>query len=263
MKKTLNIFTALFITVIFFSACDKNAIPELTQDVAADGAFVKFFLQVENAPSINFYLGDQKVSAVNSSTTDDVQGSDYGTVYPSNAYAIIPAGNFDVNAKNLEGNVIATTEASFSAAENYTAYLVGTTENYEVFVMKDQLPPDDRIKIYWRFVNTMANMPFKVDFYAIRDAQPATGGSPAQSVEVVSLGNSIGFKEAGEYKELQPGNYTFKVFESGSDYDPETSEAYLENSVNLGSKGRTYSTQIRGEYSENPVAKNIDFWRER
>lgn len=263
MKKTFKKSLILLMAILPFVACTKNAIPELTEDVPPDATFVKFFFHVEDAPGLNFYLGDQKVSAENSSTSDQEQGSGYGDVYPSNAYAIVPSGNFEVKAKELSGNTIASAEANFMPSTHYSVYLVGTTENYDVFVMEDQLPPDDRVKIYWRFVNTMANMPFKVDFYAVRAAEPASGSIPAQPVQVVSLGMSIGFKEAGDYKELQPGNYTFKVFESGTDYDRETSEPYLQSKVNLGTKGRTYSTQIRGEYSEDPASKNIDYWRER
>ncbi|MCF4100613.1 DUF4397 domain-containing protein [Gillisia sp. M10.2A] len=263
MRKTFNKILILFAVSLLFNACEENAIPELTEPVSEEATYVKFFFHVENAPSVNFYFDDQKVSAVGSSSADEVQGNSYGSVFPSNAYALIPSGDFNVNARDLEGNVIASTNASFAADKNYSAYLVGTTDSYEVFVMEDQLPPSDRVKIFWRFVNTMANMPFSVDVYAIKAAVPETDDSPAQAVQVISLGNGLAFKQGGDYTELEPGNYTFKVFESGSDYDPETSTPYIQNTVNVASKGRVYSTQIRGTYAESPSSKNIDYWRER
>jgi len=263
MRNIFNKLLLLFAVSLVFNACEENAIPELTVPVSEDATYVKFFFHVENAPSVNFYFDDQKVSAVASSSSDEVQGNVYGSVFPSNAYALIPSGDFNVDARDLEGNVIASTSATFAADKNYSAYLVGTTDNYEIFVMEDQLPAEDRVKIYWRFVNTMVNMPFSVDAYAIKAAVPATDDSPAQAVQVISLGNGLIFKQAGDYKELESGNYTFKVFESGSDYDAETSTSYIQNTVNVASKGRVYSTQIRGTYAESPSSKNIDYWRER
>jgi len=263
MIKTFNKLLLFFTVSLFFTSCDENAIPELTEPVSNNATYLKFFFHVEDAPSLNIYFDDQKVSAVSSSNTDEEKGNTYGSVFPSNAYALIPSGNFSVNAKDLDGNIVASTNASFADDKNYSAYLVGTTDSYEIFVMEDNLPPLDRVKIYWRFVNTMANMPFAVDVFAIKDAIVATEDSPAQDTQIISLGSGLGFKQAGDYKELEPGNYTFKVFEAGTEYDVETSEPYIQNTVNVGSKGRVYSTQIRGTYSENPSSKNIDYWRER
>lgn len=260
-----NIFTKIILILaagMFFTACEENAIPELTEPVAEDATLVKFFFHAEEAPSANFYFDNRKVTATNSSTDDEEKGFDYRGVFPSNAYAIVPSGSFDVSVRDLEQNELAFSQESFAVGTNYSAYLVGTAENLEVFVMEDNLPQDDPVKINWRFVNTMAEMPFAVDAYAVRAAVSETEDSPAQEVEVVTLGTGIDFKEGGEYMELKPGNYTFKVFESGSDYDPETSTPYLQHTVNLASLGRTYTTQIRGTYSEEPSG-NIDFWRDR
>lgn len=263
MKKTFNKLLILFAVGLLFTACEENAIPVITEPVVEDATFVKFFFHVENAPDVNIYFDDLKVSAVGSSSEDEEQGKSYGSVYPSNAYALIPSGEFSVNARDLEGNIIASTNATFAANKNYSAYLVGTIESYEIFVMEDQLPALDNVKIYWRFVNTMANMPFSVDVYAIKKEVPATDDSPAQAVQIISLGNGLSFKQGGDYTELEPGNYNFKVFESGTEYDVETSTPYIENTVNVASKGRVYSTQIRGTYAESPSSKNIDYWRER
>lgn len=263
MRKTFNKLLIVCAVGMLFTACDENAIPELTEPVSEQATYVKFFLHVEDAPNVNFYLDDQKVSAVGSSSADEVQGSKYGSVFPSNAYALISSGTFNLNARDLDGNTIATNSVTFEADKNYSAYLVGTTESYEIFVLEDQLPAEDNVKIYWRFVNTMSNMPFAVDVFAIKAAVPATDDSPAQAVQIVPLGNALAFKQGGDYKLLEPGRYAFKVFESGTDYDIQTSTPYIQNSVTVASKGRVYSTQIRGTYKPSPSSKNIDYWRER
>src|SRR5690606_2015877 len=88
----------LFLAAGFLlGACEKNAIPEVTEAVQ-DGAYVKFFFQVEGAPRANFYLDSKKVTGVAPTTSNIVLGNTYGSVYPSNAYALVPAGSFSMSA---------------------------------------------------------------------------------------------------------------------------------------------------------------------
>lgn len=257
MKKTVYKFLMVFSVLTFFGSCEENAIPELTVDIPETAAKVKFFFHADDAPAANFYFEGEKVTAANSTTAGAEQGLAFKAVYPSNAYAVVPSGSTEVAVEDLEGNVLATTQTQFNADSSYSAFLVGTAGNYEIFINEDVLPADDPVKIYWRFVNTMADMPFDVDVYAVRAA------TQDNAALVVPLGTGIGFKEGGDYHELVPGNYTFKVFESGTEYDPLTSTPYVSHSVNLASLGRTYTTQIRGTYTETPGSNNIDFWRER
>ena len=262
MRNILN-KTLLVLAVGFsFTACEENAIPELTVPVEGESTFVKFFVHAEDAPEVNFFFDEEKITGVNNDE-GEVEGLEFGGVYPTNAYALVPSGTFDVAALDTDFNVIAFTEANFEEGENYSVYLVGTTGNYEVAVIEDNLPEDHPQNIYWRFVNTMANLPFEVDAYAVRAAVPATEDSPAEEAVVIELGKNIGFKEGGEYKLLEPGRYTFKVFDSGSEYDPLVSTPFIQHSVTVGTRGRAYTTQIRGTYSEETTSGKIDFWRDR
>jgi hypothetical protein len=262
-KRALVFLAAGFL----LGACEKNAIPEVTEPVQ-DGAFVKFFFHVEGAPRANFFLDSKKVTGVAPTTSGVVLGNLYGSVYPSNAYAVVPAGNFtlsvvDTVAGGGTADELASVPVNLTANKHYSAYLVGTTENYEAFITEDNLPPADYTKIWWRFMNTMANMPFAVDAYAVRAAVAETETKPAEPMEIVELGKGLDFKQHGSYVELKPGSYTFKVYPAGSEYDPATTKAYLQHAVVLGSLGRVYTTQIRGAYAETPKTNQIDFWRER
>jgi len=264
MKQNIKLKTIAFISLIAITfSCEKNAIPEVTEPLDDSATFMKFFFHVEEAPDANFYLGNEKITAENSSNSDEEQGSDYGSVSPSNAYSIVPAGQQEIRAVDIESNELASVNLSLNEETNYSTYLVGTTSNYEIAVIEDNLPENDNVKIYWRFVNTMANMPFNVDAYAVKDAVEESEDEPAQTTQIISLGSNVGFKEAGEYMELDPGSYSFKVFATGTDYDVETTEPYLEHSLTLASLGRIYSTQIRGTYSEESDSGNIDYWRDR
>jgi hypothetical protein len=252
---------------LLLGACEKNAIPEVTEPVT-DGAYVKFFFHVEGAPRANFYLDSKKVTGVAPTPTNVVLGNLYGSVYPSNAYALLPAGNFRLSAIDTvagkgTADVLATAPVSLANNKHYSAYLVGTPESYEVFMAEDILPPADYRKIWWRFMNTMANMPFAVDVYAVRAAVVATETKPAEPMEIIQLGKQLNFKQHGPYVELKPGSYTFKVYRSDSEYDPATSKPYIQHALGLATLGRVYTTQIRGAYAETPKANQIDYWRER
>ena len=226
-------------------------------------SYVKFFFHAEDAPNAGFFFNDAKVTAENSSGEDEEQALDYTSVYPSNAYAVIPSGNGELKVNTLEEENLASTDITTETQKHYSAYLVGTSEDYDIAFIEDNLPEPNHNMIYWRFVNTMANMPFNVDVYAIREAVPETENSPAEDAQVISLGQSISYKSAGEYTELPSGSYTFKVFPSGTDYDPQESESFLEHGLTLASLGRVYTTQIRGTYSEDPSSSHIDYWRDR
>lgn len=264
MKKIVNYLILIFATGALFTGCEENAIPELTVPLDLDKvALAKFFFHADDAPSVNIFVNDEKVSAEGSNNDDEEQGSSYKDVFPSNAYAILPTGNVEISARDLDGNEIAATQATLTAGNNYSVYLVGTEGSYQVFTLEDNLPEANSDKIFWRFVNTMTDIPFSVDAYAIRAAVPETEDAPAEPAKVISLGSDIGFEEGGEYTELEPGRYTFKMFDSTSDYDPLTSTPFIQHSLTLASLGRVYTTQIRGTYSEPIGSGKIDYWRDR
>tara|TARA_B100000678_G_scaffold55535_2_gene44546 strand:- start:1415 stop:2206 length:792 start_codon:yes stop_codon:yes gene_type:complete len=261
-KISANCLIIAFLALLVLG-CEKNAIPEVTEPVAEDMSYVKFFFHAEDAPNAGFFFNDEKVTAENSSGEDQEQALDYTSVYPSNAYAVIPSGSGELEVRTLEAQNLASTSITTEAQNHYSAYLVGTSENYDIAFIEDNLPEPNHDLIYWRFVNTMANIPFSVDVYAIRAAVPATENSPAEDARVISLGQGIPYKSSGEYTELAPGSYTFKVFPSGTDYDPQESESFLEHGLTLASLGRVYTTQIRGTYTEDPGSSHIDYWRDR
>lgn len=263
MRKIFNKILIVLAIGTFFAGCEENAIPELTTPVPQDGARAKFFFHSDAAPAANFFIGEEKVTAAGATTAGDEQALAYRSVYPSNAYAIVPSGNVTISARDLTGAEIATTQHTLTAGENYSIYLVGAEDDLEIMVIEDNLPPDDKVKIYWRFVHSMANVPFTVDAYAVRAAVPATDNAPAQAARVIPLAMNVDLGEGGEYVELEPGSYTFKVFNSTEDYDPLTSTPFIQHTVNVGTLGRSYTTQIRGTYSEPIGTGKIDFWRDR
>lgn len=275
MKNILNKTLALLLTGFMLGACEKNELPELTEplDTSVD-AKMKFFLHAEDAPRTLFTLSGIKVTASPTTTAGAVQGLAYKSIYPNNNYAEVPTGTHTLEVINpidstSEGRprVLASTQVSLEAGKSYSAYLVGTVadNNLETFYIEDKLPPEDYTSIWWRFVHTMVGTPWNVDVYVIRSAEPETEKTPAVPVEVYVLGKNIPFKGAGEYVQLRPGTFTWKVFPAGTVTEEEaiTAKPYISQSFALASLGRVYTTQIRGKYAGTTTSGKIDYWRDR
>lgn len=282
MKKSLNKIIAVLTGSLIVAGCEVNDLPEITRPLDfTTAAKVKFFFHVDGAPRAIFYMNGTKVTSIAQQTKVDpvtgridtlLQGHAYGSVFPSNNYAEVPAGDYSMRVDTLAvanpavKAELVKTNVSLKANTFYSAYLVGTKTSYETFIIEDKLPPEDHTKIWWRFMNTMAEMPFKVDVYAIRTAVPPSTTDPndqGDPGEVITLGKNLGFKEHGEYVELPKGTYTWKVFPAGTTGDFKTLKSYIQQSFAVSSLGRVYTHQIRGTYAAVPKSNQMDYWRER
>ncbi|MCC9167831.1 DUF4397 domain-containing protein [Pontibacter harenae] len=275
MKNIINKTLGILAVALMLGACEKNELPELTVplDTTVD-AKMKFFFHSQDAPKSLFTLNGIRVTAAAPTTAGEVQGKAYGSIYPNNNYAEVPAGTHTLNvidpvALNGQGQptVLASTQVSLEANKNYSAYLVGSAaaNSLETFYIEDKLPPEDYTSIWWRFVHTMEGTPWNVDVYVIRSAVPATEDTPEEPVEVYTLGTDIPFKGHGEYVQLKTGTFTWKVFPAGTVTPEEaiTAKPYISQSFALSSLGRVYTHQIRGTYQGATVSGKIDYWRDR
>ena len=268
MKNRYYINFAILILAVFLGACEKNAVDEHTAPYTS-GALIKFYTHAEGAPRVNFYLNDQRVTASAPTATDIPLGLAYGTSYPANGYLNVPSGDLTVavmdtvtSATKGKADLITTTSTRLDESANYSAYLIGKTGSYETLVIKDNLPEDNFNRIYFRFVNTMADMPFNVDVVAFRPEVKATATSPAIPELRVPLGTNIGYKQFTDYAELPAGSYRFIFYKTG------TTTVYANypsatTTLGLTSLGRVYSFFLRGTYAAAPKATNLDYWRER
>ncbi|RNI32339.1 DUF4397 domain-containing protein [Rufibacter immobilis] len=291
MRYILTRTFALLAAVIMLGACEKNELPEITEAYnVSTKAKVKFFFHSQGAPAAAFYVNDVKVTAIapvaTGATAGQLRGQGFGTVFPNNNYAEVDAGSFkmrviDVEASKTAGQLVELTakEITLEPATFYSAYFVGvpatatSPATYEIHLARDNQPVSDFSKVWWRFVNTMAEAPFKVDAYAVKAKVPATATAPEVPAVIVPLGMNLDYKQQGDYVQLPVvGTWVFKVYPSGTTYDPETSAPYISHSLAVTNShfGRVYTTQIRGKY-EAPVPPSItpvttgkiDYWRER
>jgi hypothetical protein len=169
---------------------------------AAPTAAVKFFNLGVNAPSVNFFANDRKVTAVSSVTgTESTLGTAYGGAASGGFYVGLAPGQYTLSARITaatdNGLAIATLPFAVSDGKRYSMYLSGTyntgTKQADAFVVEDPIPTSiARDSIYVRLVNAIGN------------AGPLVLVARTQTTPAVeyALGGPVAYKSAGTFVAL-------------------------------------------------------------
>lgn len=194
-------------------ACEKNAVQSIDGEVP--GARVKFFNFGVNAPGVNFYANDRKITAISSvSGTESTLGTAYGSAGSGGFYSAIAPGQY-----TFTGRIAATTDkdlpiftldAALQDGKYYSVYQSGfydaTAKRVEGFIVEDPVPATvaDYSQARVRLVNAMPN------------ATPLTlvARNPTSGVEFV-LGTDVAYKSAGAFVALPEGSYDLTARTAG------------------------------------------------
>src|SRR6266576_6413681 len=126
------------------SACGTKEVQDITAPPATSR--IRFFNYGVNAPSVNFYANDTKMTAIASSTgTESTNGIAYGGVGAGGAYSSIDAGQYALTGKIAAATdkdlVISSVTAAIEDGKYYSFYMSGiyntTTKSVEGFVVED------------------------------------------------------------------------------------------------------------------------------
>jgi hypothetical protein len=239
-----NISRALALTLAaaLFAACDKNTVQQLPFGPLT-GTQVKFFNFGVNAPGVNFYADQQKMTAVSSGTgTEATTGVAYGGVGNGNSYSQLSPG-----AHTLTGRIAATTDkdlavatvnATVAVGKFYSLYMSGfyntATKTVDAFVLEDPVgPPADYSMAYIRFVNTISNATSPLILYA----QFTTG----DTTQIDTLTAGVAYQGATPFVTLPAG-----VYNLFSRYPDSTANKISRTGVSfLG--GHLYTVGARGD----------------
>ncbi|GGI26582.1 DUF4397 domain-containing protein [Pedobacter mendelii] len=241
MKRNHIILAVLLLSSIIFS-CKKNAVQNIAEPING-GAQLKYFNFALNAPIINFYANDTKVSAASSTTglESATAGIAFASVYPStNAYSIIPAGTYDFKARRpstatIDPNlIIANLNKQVVDGKNYSIYLSGlyntVTKQTDVFVIDDILPPIDSATAYVRFVHTCYNA----------NAFDLIMKNTTTSVETLVCSN-VAYKSASSFAKIPQGIYDLILRYTGT-----PTNVVVRSALSV-IKSNTYSFSLRGD----------------
>lgn len=211
-------------------ACDKNGRQDIT--APATGARVKFFNFAVNAPGVNFYANDSKITAVttgvcspssgtrdtttlcNTTGNEAATGTNYGSAGNGGLYNDVAPGSVklasEIAATTDKGLPISSVTTSLDDGKYYSYFVSGmynsTTKQADAFVVEDPLPATaDYSHAYVRFVNAISN------------SQPMTlyvKGSTATSE--IAVGAAVAYKGAGAFTPVPPDVYELDTRATGS-----------------------------------------------
>jgi Domain of unknown function (DUF4397) len=235
MKRYLPI-AALFGAAIL-TACDKNAVQEITE--APPAASIKFFNFGVNAPSVNFYADDRKVTAISSASgTETTLGVAYGSVGAGGFYSGIQPGQYTLSGKISatidKDKAISSVTATIADGKFYSYYLSGfyntAAKTVEAFIIEDPIPAIDYSAANVRFVNAISNSQPMV----LSAKNTVTG-------TVTALGAAVAYKAGGAFTAIPGGSYDLSTRVAGA-----ATDAIIRKAVTFA-PGRVYTIGARGD----------------
>lgn len=237
MMKTITTM-ALLAGALALGGCEKNAVQDITAPTT--GGRVKFFNFGINAPAVNFYANDAKVTAITSATgVESTSGVAYGSAGNGGFYSDLAPGSYaytgriaaTVDKDVVVGRVTGTVETG----KAYSVYLSGfydaTAKTVEGFVVADEVPAAfDYSQALVRFVNASPN------------SSPMTLFATNTTTSTESpVGAAVAYKSAGAFTAVPAGVYNLNTRVAGS-----ATNVFTRTSVSFVA-GRIYTVTGRGD----------------
>ena len=229
---------AALLGAALLSSCDKDAVQQLTGPVA--GSQIKFFNFGVNAPGVNFYANDKKITAILSATgTESTTGTVYGGAGGTGLYSAIDPGQYTLTGKIAatvdKDLAVSTVTATLENGKFYSFFMSGfyntTTKTVEGFVIEDPVPANfDFAQAYVRFVNAISNSS-PMTLYLKNTVTSADN----------ALGTAVSYKSGGAFIAVTPG-----IYDLSTRVGTATTAAFTRTAVSL-SAGRVYTIGARGD----------------
>ncbi len=238
MAMNMNRSFGVLLCAAALSACEKNAVQDITGPLPS--ASIKFFNFGVNAPAVNFYADERKMTAVQSTTGAELTtGVGYGGVATAGYYTGIEPGQYTISGrisaatdKNLP---ISNVPVTIEAGKNYSFYQSGfyntATKTVDGFIVEDPfISQFDYTVAYVRFVNAISN------------SEPMTLHAKDDNTEAeFVVGGAVPYKSAGAFTALPNGVYDLSTRHAGSSTD------VITRANQSFSAGRVYTITARGD----------------
>ncbi|MFL5595331.1 MAG: DUF4397 domain-containing protein [Gemmatimonadaceae bacterium] len=242
MTRYTSIAALLFASLL--TACGEKQVQQLTG--VEPHARIKFFNFGVNAPSVNFYANETKMTAVQSTTgTEATTGIAYGGVGAGGAYTSVEPGQYTFAGKIAAATdkdlAISSVATSVEDGKFYSFYMSGfyntTAKSVEGFVVQDDFAiPPDLATTTVRFV------------HAISNGNPMTlyAKSTTTATET-AVGTEVSYKGAGAFVNLPAGAYDLSTRYAGA-----STNALSRTGVSFVG-GRVYTITARGDITVAPT----------
>ena len=228
----------MLLCAVALTACEKNAVQDITGSLP--GARIKFFNFGTNAPAVNFYANESKITAITSATgVEAVTGVSSGGVGSGGFYSAIQPGAYTFTGKIAaavdKDLVVSRATATLVDGKAYSFYISGiyntATKTAEAFVVEDPFVDTlDYTVAYVRFVN------------AIPNASPMTLYAKNSTTAVEApVGGAVAYKAGGAFVAL-PG----AVYDLNTRYAGSATNVITRTAVSF-SAGKVYTISARGD----------------
>lgn len=221
------------------SSCEKNAVQDITGSLP--DAQIRFFNFGVNAPAVNFYANNTKMTAVTSTTpgVESTSGVTYGNVGSGGLYAGIAPGQYTFSGK-ISATVdkdlaISNLMTTLENGKKYSFYQSGfynsATKTVDAFIVEDPfISQIDYSVAFVRFVNAISN------------ANPMTlYATNTTSQQETAIGGEVAYKGASAFTALPNGVYNLATRYPGS-----STNAITRTAVSF-SAGRVYTIGALGD----------------
>ncbi|PYP15826.1 MAG: hypothetical protein DMD54_11190 [Gemmatimonadetes bacterium] len=230
---------AVLVTTLMAAACGENPVQVLPTD-SLDASRIKFFNFGVNAPGVNFYADDVKMTAILSATgSEATTGVTYGSVGNGGAYSQIAPGAYTMTGRIAAATdkdlPIASINTTIADGKRYSLYMSGfyntTAKTSDGFVVEDAYPAQiDYSVAQVRFVHAIAN------------ANPLTLYAANTTTHDTLLVNSVvAYKSGGAFSPVPPG-----IYDLFARYTDSTTNKIVRAGVTLAG-GRVYTVGARGD----------------
>ncbi|MEY4608808.1 MAG: hypothetical protein RL625_1025 [Gemmatimonadota bacterium] len=252
---------------LVLSACGIDLETTAVQDITApaDGGYVRFFNFASGAgaasaaPSVNFYAGDTKVTAINSATgVEAASGVAYGGVGNGGLYSNLKPGPYTfagriIGAPVDNGLPISQIAATVAPGKYYSVYQSGLYDAVnkvsDGFVVEDPIPAAfDFSQAYIRFVHASSNS----------NAMTLTVTNTVSTV-AFTIGEAIGYKKASGFSTVPAGTYNIAGAcgtTCNSTGAGNATTAVTRTGITV-SAGRYYTIALRGDVTLNPATTTL------
>jgi hypothetical protein len=243
-----------FITALLgaaaLSACSKDAIQSIAGPTA--GSNIKFYNFAVNAPGVNFYANETKVTAVSSTSCtpptdprctstgiESTTGTAFGSLGNAGLYSSLAPGQYTftgrIAAAADNGLAVSKLSAALGDGKYYSLYQSGfydpVAKTTDAFILEDVFPTViDFSKSYVRFVNAISNS----NPMTLWAKNTLTGDS-------LAIGTSIAYKTGSTFLGVPGAVYDLTVRYAGSN-TAVIARAGVSFLVN-----RTYTVSSRGD----------------
>jgi hypothetical protein len=233
------------ICALALSACnwyDQNTVQNIAGPVPAGAtARVRFLNYGVGSPGVNFYVNDQKMTALLTSTGQELTtGVTYGSLGAGGYYMAIAPGSYTLKGENpANTDTIARVTTALADGKSYSFYQSGiynaTTKTVDAFIVEDPFGVAfDYSVAYVRFVHAIGNASPMTLYATIRDAVDTT------KIDTLAIGAQIAYKSAGAFTALPQGFYgLFARYGSNTTAITNSGVSFL--------AGRVYSVTARGD----------------